>query len=693
MDKSWIEKAQRYVSTHSSFSDVSDIQYSSDLKTAVVSATANVNLPAIYLEKGITDLGVRDTEPVRLVFSEKFPLEAPLVLLRDDFPRGFPHINPNKKEVCPCIFEGSPSELLQQAEWMNAILNQLIDWLEKAASNSLLNYEQGWEPMRNDDPAGFMAYDTSDAIKALETKNYAFKETPYEERNGIIVTDDLCKSEANAKKAQSVFCICPDRAPIDCYIPNSVTTLSELYELAKQSGVSDLKDKIEMVDLRNLDHNILFVALVVPRPVKLIGTSSTWEFLNFVIRKAPARKGKKRVLPDSKVEMLSHITPKSPELFRKLSGSKHRSDSTQSIALVGCGSLGSKIGLHLARNGNKPFLFIDNDVFLPHNNTRHGLSFAWTDNKALLQAFATWSVCGETAKTARNALEVDYSESRIIIDSTASFAVRSFLMGCEKLPPVISAGLYDRGMSGLLFIESKARETRLSDLWAHLYLMSLNDGGIQKMLFSSPSEQISIGQSCSSNTLIMSDSTISLYAASFSLRIQKVLEDGFPKTGELLLMKQGDWGTLSAEKFDIPDSIVVRPLRPKNWQTRLSSAVEKRMRELSDSKQPNETGGVLLGSIFLNAKTIVITDILDAPPDSTETRTEFILGTEGLEKQIKDIEHKTNGKVTYLGTWHSHPFGGGASNTDKKTSVRLLFVRNYEPTVCLIWTPSEVLEV
>lgn len=223
--------------------------------------------------------------------------------------------------------------------------------------------------------------------------------------------------------------------------------------------------------------------------------------------------------------------------------------------------------------------------------------------------------------------------------------------------------------------------------------MSLNDAEIRKMLFSSQSEQISIGQSCGSNTLIMSDSTISLYAASFSLRIQKILEDGFPKTGELLLMKQGDWGTLSAQKFDIPDSIVVRPLRPKNWQTRLSSTVEKRMRELSDSKRPNETGGVLLGSIFLNAKTIVITDILDAPPDSTETRTEFILGTEGLEKKIKDIEHKTNGKVTYLGTWHSHPFGGGASDTDKKTSVRLLFVRNYEPTVCLIWTPSEVLEV
>lgn len=70
-----------------------------------------------------------------------------------------------------------------------------------------------------------------------------------------------------------------------------------------------------------------------------------------------------------------------------------------------------------------------------------------------------------------------------------------------------------------------------------------------------------------------------------------------------------------------------------------------------------------------------------------------MLGTEGLEEQIKSIEKKTNGKVTYLGTWHSHPHGGNASDTDDNTYNKLLFVRNYEPTVCLIVTPQDVLQV
>ncbi|MCD6401540.1 MAG: Mov34/MPN/PAD-1 family protein [Anaerolineales bacterium] len=692
MDKFWIEKARQYILTHCAFSDVSDIQYSDDLKTALISAIVNVNLPAVYIEKGTTDLGVENSELVRFVFSDKFPLEAPRILLRDGFPRGFPHINPNKEEVCPCIFEGSPSELLQQAEWMNGLLNQLVDWLEKAASNSLLNYEQGWEPMRNDELAGFMSYNIDEATKQLHTSNSACKVTRYEKRNQLIITDELC-SPNNTREAQSLFCVPPTRVPICTYTHNHISMLSELYVYANDVGLSDLRDMVEQQDRAFLNQDILFVILAIPRPCKLIGLSSTWEFLNFVIYKSPHRKKKKRVLPESKVGMLSHINSKSPALLKKLSGSMHKLDCKENIAMVGCGSLGSKMALHLARNGNQPFLCIDDDVFLPHNNARHALSLTWVQNKAEMLAMALFSISGQPATTAKNAIPADYSGTRMLIDSTASHVVRSFLMEPKELPPIISTGLYDRGKTGILLIENQTRDARLCDLWAHLYFISIKHQEIREMLFSSQQEQISIGQSCSSNTLVMSDAAISLYAASFSLRIQKIIEDGFPQMGELFFMKQGDCGTLSAEQFDVPDSIIVRSLLSKNWQTRLSSEVEKRMRKLSNYKQPNETGGVLLGSIFLNAKTIVITDILDAPPDSIETPTEFILGTKGLEKQIKDIERKTKGKVTYLGTWHSHPFGGGASNTDKKTSAKLLFVRNYEPTVCLIWTPTEVLEV
>lgn len=693
MDEFWIEKAHQYISTHSAFSTISDILYSEDLKVVEISAVVNVNLPSIYLENGITEIGVRNAEPVRFIFSEHFPLEAPHILLRDDFPRVFPHINPSESDVCPCIYEGSLSELLQQAEWMNGVLNQLVDWLEKAASNSLLNYDQGWEPMRIDSSSGYICFEKYSVLDFFSRSTEGSKKVMYSKSNELFFVDfsaDLSKSKS------ATLCAFTTPAIIDKYTPCPITNIAELYHYAETIGVSNFKERIESYDSENIDDDLLFCILAVKRPVNLIGSEHAIELINFVINKSAPRKKKnkklKRVLLDCKVQMLHHIDKVSPELLKRISGST-QNNNTRSIAILGCGSLGSKIALHLARNGNQPFLCIDKDVFLPHNNARHGLTFTFSKNKAELLSYSLYSMTGQECEIAEEAVSTDYSKSKIIIDSTASFSVRSFLMGSEIIPPVISAGLYDRGKSGLLFMESKSRKTRLCDLWAHLYLMTLNDSETRQMLFASHNNEISIGQSCSSNTLIMSDAVISLYAASCSLQIQKILEDGFPETGKIFLMKQGDFGNLITEKFDIPDNTVIRSLRPKNWQTRLSSSVEKRMSELSSRKQPNETGGVLLGSVFLNAKTIVITDIIDAPPDSIETRTEFVLGTECLETQIKDIERKTNGKVTYLGTWHSHPFGGGASETDKRTSAKLLFVRNYEPTVCLIWTPTEVVEV
>lgn len=693
MDEFWIEKAHQYISTHSAFSTVSDILYSDDLKVAEISAVVNVNLPSIYLENCITEIGVRNAEPVRFIFSERFPLETPHILLRDDFPRVFPHINPSESDVYPCIYESSLSELLQQAEWMNGVLNQLVDWLEKAASNSLLNYAQGWEPMRIDSSAGYICFEKYSVIDFISRSTEGSKKVMYSKSKELFFVD--FNSTTNKSKS-AILCAFKTVATIDKYTPCPITDLAELYHYAETLGVSNFKERIESYDSENIDDDLLFCILAVKRPVNLIGSEHAIELLNFVINKSAHRKKKnrrlKRVLPECRVQMLHHIDKVSPELLKRISGSTQNND-TRNIAVLGCGSLGSKIALHLARNGNQPFLCIDKDIFLPHNNARHGLTFTFFQNKAELLSHSLHSVTGQGCEISKEAVATDYYNSKMIIDSTASFTVRSFLMGNENFPPIISAGLYDRGKSGLLLVESKSRKARLCDLWAHLYLMTRNDSEIRQMLFASQNNEISIGQSCSSNTLIMSDAIISLYAAICSLQIQKILEDGFPETGKILLMKQGDIGDLSVEKYDIPDSIVIRSLCPKNWQTRLSYALEKRMRELSIRKQPNETGGVLLGSVFLNAKTIVISDILDAPPDSIETRTEFVLGTEGLETQIKDIERKTNGKVTYLGTWHSHPFGGGTSETDKKTSTKLLFVRNYEPTVCLIWTPTDVIEV
>ena len=164
MDRFWLEKAHKYISEHNAFIDISEIKLDDVDSVATISATATVNLPSRFIKAGITKIGVKEKEEVNFHFTRSFPLKAPTIQLRNDFPRCFPHINPSEEKVCPCIYEGDLSELLQQAGWMNEILNQLVDWLEKAASNDLMNYDQGWEPMRNDHNVGFMEYDIDETL-------------------------------------------------------------------------------------------------------------------------------------------------------------------------------------------------------------------------------------------------------------------------------------------------------------------------------------------------------------------------------------------------------------------------------------------------------------------------------------------------------------------------------------------------
>jgi hypothetical protein len=66
------------------------------------------------------------------------PCPRPRPFLRADFPLNLPHINPHREGelVSPCLFEGSLDELLHRFG-LDAIVDQLIDWLHKAAAGHI----------------------------------------------------------------------------------------------------------------------------------------------------------------------------------------------------------------------------------------------------------------------------------------------------------------------------------------------------------------------------------------------------------------------------------------------------------------------------------------------------------------------------------------------------------------------------
>ena len=75
----------------------------------------------------------------------------PRLSLREDFTRNLPHMMPWMIEgrPVPCVYDGDLAELLYQ-QGLAGILNQTAVWLDRAVDGTLIDPEQGWEPVRRD---------------------------------------------------------------------------------------------------------------------------------------------------------------------------------------------------------------------------------------------------------------------------------------------------------------------------------------------------------------------------------------------------------------------------------------------------------------------------------------------------------------------------------------------------------------
>ena len=438
---------------------------------------------------------------------------------------------------------------------------------------------------------------------------------------------------------------------------------------------------------------LIFVSLNLRRPLNLINSNSNIETLFYAIEVIERKKNRK-IHQQSKVIMLTALYDCESDLYRQMSGVK--SQKIKNIIQIGSGSLGSKINLHLARNGTQGFSIIDNKYLTPHNNARHALFGNNFIQKSKFQANVLNNI-GIKAKSYKADIRDKASiinNNSLIIDSTASISVRNFLTNKDIKGSIIHTALYDNSKLAFLLVESNDRNPRIDDLMCCIYNACLFDKELAYSFFSKQNILSSIGQGCGSYTTICPDSRISLCASGMASKIQKYISNGIVEKGEINIgvVAEDDmsinWRYIHCKKVHI-----LQARNEDEFDVRIFETVSSKMKDISEEYSPKEYGGVLIGNISLINRTMTVTDILEAPEDSKFSKTLFEIGKRGLRKKVKDVEKKTNGLLTYLGTWHSHPFGGEASKIDKDTKVKILILRDYEPTVCLIWTPNRIIRV
>lgn len=706
--------------------------------TALLAVDAN--LPSRWLARGHSDNGVRAVEPVRVLFGADFPWSAPTIYLRDDFDRSHPHLQPRGPDHPPepCLVFGSATELMR-SRGFSGLLDQLADWLERAAMVRLIDPAHGWEPTRRDNQhdtaildaswarslqgraEGCSSFEASYRAPVREEGVTAFHVTlskiplPVGERIG---RDWTFRESDGIRKGGTLGLIAwsgktPGGQPFVAsrYLPESVTDVRTLIARAGDLGCGEhLTARLGLLQERMSGRRFkvaipLLVVLLVRRPVELIGTDTTVEMLPYVIE----LKGSDDLSPTSvtPVRIAMHRDEISVDLLRGASGEPK--GERRAWTLLGCGSVGSKLAIHMGRAGMGPSVVIDKKAMAPHNMARHALlplspggSVSYSKSGFLAHALeglaqkptaVNADIVGALTDPGRALARLLAPDHFAVVNATASISVREALAQprvAASRPRTIEACLLGGGKIGYLGVEGPSANPRTDDLAVEAYRLLGDDPGVRDIVFGEAAEAraIDVGQGCSSLTFPMPDASLSAMAAPMATALARYQASGLPDDqGHLVLGRSSDDGLGSRwERTAIP-AFVEASGTDIGIVTRISGRVHDAICREVASKPDSETGGVIVGRFSEATETFHVVDLIEAPPDSRFSREEFVLGVEGLRERITELVRRTNGAIYPLGTWHNHLVTSGPSPKDLKTALHLAPAQT-TPLLMLIHTPG-----
>lgn len=692
-----------------------------------------INLPTRGTINGID---IKEVEPIILLLNkDQYPLQAPFVYSnRMDFPKSkLPHLNPRSKESPAnfCLYRGNLNDWFIEHS-LKELIDKTKSWLEDAASDNLVREYDRFEVTRIDEKYGYNVFEPKEFIEIIEKHwsqykkgrghaylNYkllngsndplignnkysiSFDDLAYEE-----IIDKILKFALNlnqnltecAENISTQALISQYRFQLfgilawsssdvikDEYFTNFPQNLDELLDFASSLNI-DLYEALNQFFLKNLNvSQEIPITIAINRPQILINCDFNIEFLTFLLKLPNTEvRDLDTARKNNCVEILGQINPLNVNKARKMSGNPINFDCGN-LLFLGCGALGSKIILHLAKNGFVNSSIIDNDTVYPHNIIRYGLlheSLGW--NKAKAMDYAIKGIFYADNKSVHSEAIPDdiisffYHHNQLtfkkydwIVDTTASPVV-FHLLATTNLPDslhVCRCEIANSGNIGIMYVEGKMRRPRLDDLQALIFDMAIDYPEISKWLrlnredreskIGSRLQEINLGISCSSETMLLSDEIVSLHSASFTAGFKKITKIGAIEEGFIQL-------SFYDESKDVPfyfKLIKIQPtfsLKCRNnpeWEVRIRSGIDNELKELLEISKPNETGGILVGLINNNRKIIYITRILKAPSDSVTAPYAFSRGINDVPENIKKIQESTGAMIGYIGEWHTHPEG------------------------------------
>lgn len=439
-------------------------------------------------------------------------------------------------------------------------------------------------------------------------------------------------------------------------------TIAELYAFIQENAyIIDIEHVKSLLDEKK---KYVYFQLALLRPAKIIGTNTHINYLCF-------RANALDILSDNESAIVKEVIIFDFPDFLTAKYLSITPDSiyTKKICILGCGAIGSKIAFHLYRSGIPRITLVDNDTLLPHNIVRHGLtsynpgSFladkAQAMSNAMSDIFYGMANCtkavNEEALQYINKTEETYD---IIVDATASVKVMYGIDQIDFAPEtkIIRVALSEGGDVGICYVAHDNHQP-LADFYMEILRSAISSEQIYRWLSAEKKnslENIRIGEGCHSNTMRISDDTISAHAALMSSIIRHINED--KRNNEIILsFANTDFhGSMTTHAITVEDYEQFSCSNALNWYIRIPNSLLKQIRIKAKIGGKNETGGYLYGHIDHKRKTIYILNQF-TPPDSKGKKTTFRLGTRGVKDYRNNLSKRTINQIEYIGDWHSHP--------------------------------------
>lgn len=723
-----------------------------DAEHVAIALAIPVELPPLG---NYEELDIRELEPVLFVLSlADYPTQPPTVHTdRLDFPKdrlAHLYIACRNRPPAFCLVRGSFKEWYANKRLRDVVV-RTGNWLRDAAVGGLTLDGEQYDPLRLEGYRGTVIYPydkLAAAIRAGEAwgtkQNFTlllFENTSREaEKPAFRFEKFITPSEYLATRQQYVQATlellanktlkvkqyhlgyllwATDSKTYSQYSVDLPQNWVDFQAFCTTYGIK-LDDFEQFIADEHLDFNIfpaIPVICALRRPKPVIGFSSDIEFVNFYLEVTSADKQNGSIVSNLPVHFQAHNEPLTWRQARAISGSfPHLPDGT---FVVGCGALGSKVVMHLARNGVNSLFLLDPDEVSPHNLVRYALhaeaegmykavALASTINK-LFRHEATISAFGlpKAGEFIWKSIE-QIQLTKQILDFSASEAFLTSLVNQPHLEhtAITRAILSDQGNLGVLSVEGPARNPRLDDLQVALYAHGKHSPAVvawlqrEQTAAANEGTLVTVGVGCNSETTILADEVISLHAAYFA-QVIKYDSNRSERSGEgqvfLSRVASGqDLPGITTERLLVPKRVVMTAGNDPTWTIRMCPAVAKAIRAALRNAYPNETGGVLIGQVNYKTKTVHVVDLVLAPADSQATPVCFFRGIQGLPEAIDRASHQSGGQLGYVGEWHTHPLGpNGMSTTDHNTVQR--FKREFDelpnplPVFLLIATSRKLL--